>query len=442
MRMNTTSGPGAVAVIGAGIVGLSVATQLQREGLRVTVLDRDDPMQACSAGNAGYLSDANIFPPASRDMLAQLPRLMLSREGPLVIRPAYAHRMLPWTRHALKVLQPQALRVVTETLASMTRIGYAAIHDLAALTGASSLLSRDGGLVVFKSATGLEKKCRALETWNNHGLPVRRVSAAEALALEPALADDIVGGLYFMNSGRCANPQRLGQLYAAHFLRNGGRILREEVRSVEPQPDGGVDLHTSSGRTRFERVVVCAGYWGGALMKPFFRSMPIVSERGYHLMLPNPSVVLSRPVVFGEPHFAATPMEGGLRLAGTAEFSAPDAEPNMHRATMLLQLADRYLKGVRGEGARPWMGIRPSFPDGLPAIGRLTDHPALLYAFGHAHNGLTLSGVTSLCIAALIQGKRPPIDLAPLDLARFSTSPPAPHARRLPQDDLRKIEHD
>jgi D-hydroxyproline dehydrogenase len=435
--MTHTCAPGTVAVVGAGIVGLSVAAQLQREGHRVTVLDRDEPMQACSAGNAGYLSEANIFPPASSDMLMQLPRLIWSKEGPLVIRPSYAHRMLPWARHALRVLQPQALHRVTETLAAMTRIAYASLSELAANTGASALLSRDGGLVAFKSEAALQRKCGALQIWNDHGLPVRRLAAQEIRALEPALADDIVGGLLFQNSGRCANPQRFGQLVASHLAHHGADVIRDEVHSLVPSGDGSVTVLSASGRARFDRVVVCAGYWGGALVKPFFRSMPIVSERGYHLMLPTPGLTLTRPVVFGEPHFAATPMEGGLRLAGTAEFSAPEAKPNMQRAAMLLQLAGRYLKQLNGRGAQPWMGVRPSFPDGMPAIGRVAAHPSLLYAFGHSHNGLTLSAVTGQCIAALIRGGRPPVDIASLDLNRFSRST-HPQARPTGYDHPRK----
>jgi D-amino-acid dehydrogenase len=94
---------------------------------------------------------------------------------------------------------------------------------------------------------------------------------------------------------------------------------------------------------------------------------------------------------------------------------------------MLLTLASRYLKHVDGDGGQPWMGIRPSFPDGLPAIGRVSHVPGLLYAFGHAHNGLTLSAITAQCIAALARGDRTPVDIAPLDLNRFSRAgvPPA-----------------
>jgi len=420
--MSTNSAPTSVAVIGAGIVGLSVAIQLQRDGHRVTVFERDEPMQACSAGNAGYLSEANIFPPASPDMLMQLPKLMMSKDGPLVIKPSYLHKMLPWTRHALAVLQPRSLQVVTDTLAAMTRIAQDSIYELASHTGASSLLSRDGGLVAFKSKASLEKKSRSLDTWNGYGLSVRRLSAVEIQSLEPALADDIIGGLFFENAGRCANPKRLGQLYAKYLVQNGASIVRIEVTAIEPSANGGATVLSTHGRMHFDRVVVCAGYWSAQLMKPYFGSVPIVAERGYHLMLPNPGLRLGRPVVFGEPHFAATQMEDGLRLAGTAEFSTPDAKPNMQRAKMLLQLAKHYLKDLDGEGAQPWMGVRPSFPDGLPAIGSVPEHPALIYAFGHAHNGLTLSAVTAHCVTSIIRGESPPVDISPLDLQRFTNS--------------------
>jgi D-hydroxyproline dehydrogenase len=417
--MVSTSSKPTVAVVGGGIVGLSTALQLQRDGHDVTVIERDAPMQACSAGNAGYLSEANIFPPASPDMLWQMPRLTLAKDGPLVIRPSYAPHMLPWGRRALAVLKPQSMARITGTLAAMTRLAYASISELAAHAGASGLLSRDGGLVAFKTQAALEKKCAAMNTWNGYGLPVRRLSADEIAALEPALAPDIVGGLLFQNSGRCSNPQGLGLRYAEHLAAQGGRIVRDEVRAINPEGSGKVSVQGQHSR-QFDRVVVCGGYWSGTLMRSFFHRVPLVSERGYHLMLPRPGLSLTRPVVFGEPHFAATPMDEGLRLAGTAEFARWDAPPAWERAHMLLALASQYLRGLDGTEARPWMGIRPSLPDGLPAIGTVPGAPTIHYAFGHAHNGLTLSAVTARCVSALVQDTAPPVDMAPMSLERFN----------------------
>lgn len=417
--MNSIAEPTTVGVIGAGIVGLSVAVQLQRDGYRVTVIDRDEPMQACSAGNAGYLSEANIFPPAAPDMLLQLPKLLLANDGPLVIRPAYAPKMMSWGRHALSVVKGDVRAMVTRTLASMTVQAYAMIETLATYAGAAQLLSRDGGLVAFKNAQALDKKCELLNVWHRHGIEVHRLSDAAIQALEPALSREIVGGLFFANSGRCSNPRRLGLIYAEHLVRNGGEVVRDQVNGVSSQSDGGVIVRGAIEDRRFANVVVCAGFWSEELLHSHFKSIPIASERGYHLMLPNAGLSLKRPVVFGEPHFAATPMDEGLRLAGTAEFASADAPPNMQRAEMLLRLARQYLAPIDETGAKPWMGVRPSLPDGLPAIGTVPGQPGLHYAFGHAHNGLTLSAVTAKCVSAQLQRAAAPIDLTPFDLMRF-----------------------
>ncbi|SOZ19509.1 NAD(P)/FAD-dependent oxidoreductase [Cupriavidus taiwanensis] len=414
--------PNSVAVIGAGIIGLSIAVQLQREGYAVTVVDRDEPMKACSAGNAGYLSEGNIFPPAAPDMLLQIPKLLMSRDGPLVVRPAYLPAMASWAKHAVAAARHDARHRVMNTLGQMTVSAYAANTDLAKHAGADSLLSREGGLVAYKTELALQKKSALLREWHARGIVVHRLTAEAVRDLEPALANDIVGGLYFENSGRCSNPRRLGLLYAEHLVRNGAQFVRAQVTSVVPSGGGGVTIHRAEAPMHFARAVVCSGYWSRNLLAPYFRSIPLVSERGYHLMLPETGLELRRPVVFGEPHFAATPMEEGLRLAGTAEFAPADARPDMSRATMLLALAQKYLRPINGTNARPWMGVRPSLPDGLPAIGEVPSAPPIFYAFGHAHSGLTLSGVTAQCVSALISGRRAPVDLALLDAARFSRS--------------------
>jgi len=411
--------PLSVGVVGAGIVGLSVALELQRRGHQVTVIDRDAPMLGCSSGNAGYLSEANIFPPAAPDMLMKLPKLMLDSDGPLVIKPTYAPQMMSWGWHALAAVKGDVRASITRTLAALTTGAYEAILDLASHANAGHLLSRDGGLVAFKNRDALEAKCASLPVFQNYGIAVDRLDAAEIHEFEPALAKDIVGGLMFRNSGRCSNPRQLGLLYAEHLQGNGARLLQDSIESVDPAEGGGAWLRGSKERLRFDRVVVCAGFWSKELLRPYVSRIPLASERGYHLMLPRPGVRLRRPVVFGEPHFAATPMDEGLRLAGTAEFASADAPPNVERATMLLRLAQQYLTGLDGQDGQPWMGVRPSLPDGLPAVGVVPAHPTIQYAFGHAHNGLTLSAVTAKLVASQLEGAGPHAHSSSLDLHRF-----------------------
>lgn len=408
-----------IGVIGAGIVGLSIAVELKRQGYQVTVIDRDEPMQGCSSGNAGYLSEANIFPPAAPDMLMQLPKLMFANDGPLVIKPTYVPEMLSWGYHALSAIKQERREWITATLADMTVQAYTALEKLSGHASASHLLSRDGGLLAFKNQDAFNKKCALLPVWERHGITVHRLSASEVRSMEPALAKDMVGGLLFENSGRCSNPQKLGLLYAEHLLRNGAEIYRDNVREIRPSHSGNVLVRGVNTERSFNKVVVCAGFWSTALLKPYVHHIPMVSERGYHLMLPTPGIQLKRPVVFGEPHFAATPMDEGLRLAGTAEFASAQSAPNYERAKMLIRLAQGYLPELNGGKGQPWMGVRPSLPDGLPAIGQAPNHSTIHYAFGHAHNGLTLSAVTAELVARQINASTQSTSNASLDLARF-----------------------
>ena len=167
------------------------------------------------------------------------------------------------------------------------------------------------------------------------------------------------------------------------------------------------------------QLVVCAGWWSGNLLQPLGYKAPLASERGYHLMLPQPGVSLGRPVVMAEHYFAATPMMDGIRLAGTAEFADPTAKMDVRRANILHSLATPYLPGLLSEGATHWMGVRPSFPDALPAIGRAGRHNGLFYSFGHQHVGLTQGAISARLLAEAILEGSVPSTLRPFDLSRF-----------------------
>src|SRR3546814_327037 len=179
------------------------------------------------------------------------------------------------------------------------------------------------------------------------------------------------------------------------------------------------DLTEAGAHLTADNIVLCGGYESKALLEQLDYKVPLAAERGYHLMLPAPNITMRLPVIFGEPYFAATPMIDGLRLAGTAEFARFNSPPNFKRATMLLEQARQYLPDIGASGTRSWSGTRPSFADGMPAIGSLDRHPRIFYAFGHGHNGLTLSAVTAKCVSALVSGKQPPVPLENLSLQRL-----------------------
>ncbi|RKF34435.1 FAD-binding oxidoreductase [Paraburkholderia fungorum] len=408
-----------VLVVGAGIIGLAVALRLQHDGHGVSIVDRDEPMSGCSAGNAGHLTEANIFPPLSLELLLQLPRLLLMRDGPVVVRPSYALQMAAWVRHALPTLNSHTKERIVSTLAAMSLSAYEELRQLAHLSGAQDLLHRDGAICAFRSLETLDRKAAALAVWQANDIKVDRLDADELAEMEPALCRPLAGGFFFRNSGRCSDPKEFGMRMFRRLTNAGATFHKTRVDDVQRTGDG-LRLATSSGHLQADKVVLCAGYGTGELIRRLGGTAPLASERGYHLMLPQPSITLRRPVAFPEHYFIATPMDNGLRLGGTAEFSQPDAPPDYRRAHAMLSLVQQYLPGTRGTDAQPWMGVRPSLPDGLPAIGELGRQPGVFYAFGHGHTGLTLSGITASCVSALLGGDAPSFDFSPLDLKRFA----------------------
>jgi D-amino-acid dehydrogenase len=179
-------------------------------------------------------------------------------------------------------------------------------------------------------------------------------------------------------------------------------------------------LVTDEGEFAFDEVVVAAGIWSVPLVKPLGVKNMVVAERGYHLMLQHPGISLHHPIIAGEHKFAITPLNKGIRLAGTSEFAAVDAAPDWRRADLLFPLAQQLFPNLDGAStATRWMGTRPSMPDSLPLVGRTPKNPRIICAFGHGHLGLTLGAVTASQVADILAGRDPEFPTEALDPARF-----------------------
>jgi D-amino-acid dehydrogenase len=408
-----------VAVIGAGIVGLAAALRLQLDGRTVTLLDPDEPAAGASYGNAGYLSQGNIFPPSSVATLKRLPRMLLDPMGPLVIRPGYLPRFLPWGLRALAAARPAVMKETIAALASLARPSVAAYTPLLQAAGAEDLIDAKGSLVLYRTEAELEAAGKSAAFVGQFGIGAEVVPRHEVRQFEPALADTFAGAVRFPGSARAPDPQMLGRRFAEAVIARGGEHRRLRVSALQPASGGGWTITTDGGAIGARDVVVAAGRWSDRLLRPLGYRVPLEGERGYHLMLPAPGVELRRPVVIADHQICVTPMNAGLRLAGTVEFAADGAPMNPRRADMLFDIAAPYLPGLSREGASRWMGVRPSLPDGRPAIGRASRHAHLYYCFGHQHVGLTQAAVSASLLADVMAGGATSIDPRPFNLDRF-----------------------
>jgi len=410
-----------VAVIGAGIVGLACALQLQMDGRRVAIVDPNEPASGCSHGNAGYLAEGHVFPPAALVPLSRLPKILFDPLGPLVLRAAYLPRMIPWALRAAAILRPAALPRVLDAIAALNRLSIDSYDPLLDAAQARDLMERKGSLMVYRTPSSLDAAAARMPAIRERGLRVERVDAAQLRELEPALLPGLAGAIHYPDSGRCLNPRGLGQRFADALAAGGAQFHRATATRLLPQDGGGWRIETREAPAlKAKKIVVSAGAISDRLLRPLGYKVPLAAERGYHLMLaPQPHIALCRPVSTGEHFFTMTPMEHGFRLAGTAEFADFDAPMDPRRADLLLELAKLYLPELNGQGATRWMGARPSMPDGLPAIGQAHRHADLYYCFGHQHLGLTQAAISARIMGHLVAGSPPPIDARPYALSRF-----------------------
>jgi D-amino-acid dehydrogenase len=408
-----------IIVIGAGIVGVSTALYLQRDGHEITIIDRQGPGEGTSKGNAGLIAIGHAMPVGTPGTLAQVPRMLLDPTSPLAVRWGYAAQIAPWLFRFVRASTPARVEAIAHALAAILKLSVDAFQPLLKAADAQDLLQHRGLLYVYETREGFEGARAGFEHRKRLGIRVEYLAEPEAKQLAPALGVPIQHGVYMPDVQHCIDPYRLTRALAESFVRAGGRILQEEVvdfRRVGDGPDGVV---TRNATHNCDGVVLAAGAWSRALLRKLDHDAPLDTERGYHVMLEN-QVGLRLPVSAGEGYFSISPMAEGIRLGGTVEFGGLDLPPNPRRWDVMEARARRLFPGLTQARRSTWMGFRPSMPDSLPVIGRARRTPRLICALGHGHLGLTLGPITGRLLADELAGRAPILPRAPYALERFA----------------------
>jgi len=438
--MNNTSQLGSLTVIGAGIVGLSAAIQLQRGGFNVTVIDKEGAGTGASKGNAGHFATEQIFPLADPAMLPKLLGMLLDPLGPFRIQPRYFFKVLPWFMRLLHNMLPGRRAHNSAAIKVLNRGAIDAMKSLTRFCGCEHLLTLNGSLLVFEG-TPLDEVINEYQAYINGGVEVRLLSGEEVRALEPSLSVDISHGLYFTQVGHSQDPYRLCLAFEAKFIEMGGKLVIDELARIDAPVDNltqntnetlngetqknetPIVLTMGSGkRLEADKLLIASGAWSKPFAKQLGYSVPLETERGYHLMMPQKSS-LSRPVASYNRKFIITPMTEGTRLAGTVEFGGLQAPLVDARADCLFPhgkalLPELFRDASVSDGER-WMGFRPSLPDSLPILGRSQKQSNVFFSFGHQHLGLTWSAITAELLTQEVTGKQSDIDLSPYRIDRF-----------------------
>ena len=408
-----------VTVIGAGIVGMCTASYLQRAGANVTVLDPVEPGRSCSFGNAGGLSPGSCVPVAFPGMLRQIPKWLMDPTAPLVMRWSYLPIAMPWLLRFIKASSRREVERSAAALSALIRPVFDSYKPLLAETKAEDLVRRHGQLYVYQSEAAYQGDAFGWELRRRHGAEFEVLSAEQIRQAEPSLAPIFTKAVSLPEHGYCIDPFGLVQALADSVRRNGGTIVPQRVLDVEMDGEKPRALVTAAGRHPTDTVVVAGGAWSHQLARKFGHKVPLEAQRGYHAQLSSPSVTPRTTVMWAEKKFLATPMQMGLRFAGTVELAGLDAPPDYKRADTLLEFGKQMFPGLTGSEVSRWMGHRPCLPDSVPVIGPSPNVKNVFFAFGHGHLGLSCASTTGRLIAELVTGAKPCIDPTPYRIDRF-----------------------
>ena len=410
---------GTACVIGAGIVGICSALWLQREGFEVTLVDAGPVGEGASFGNAGNISPGSIVPHLIPELWKELPGWVMNPEGPLTVRPRHVLKALPWLLAAAKASEHGRVVAISRAMHALHGNALDAYDTLTRGTEAARLIERCGQLYVSERPAVAHGSAFVRMLRETAGVRTEPLDWMEVRELEPSLAPIFQSGLLLPDNARTRDPHALVKSLAGEALRNGAILVRGKVTGFDTADDGVRALVLDGKPFPVERVVIAAGAASGQLSAALGSRVPLEAERGYHITIADPGVAPRISVMHCDARFVASPMDMGLRLAGTAEFAGLDAPPDWRRTAVLEAQARRMFPGVRVENASRWMGNRPSLPDGLPVLGAAPGYGNAWFAFGNSHFGMTAGPTMGRLVAQLITGQAPEIDVAPFSVDRF-----------------------
>ena len=408
-----------VAIIGAGIVGVSTALKLQQAGRTVVLIDRKGIAEETSRGNAGAFAFSDVIPMATSGVLQKLPRWLSDPLGPLTIRPEYLPRITPWLLRFWRAGWPDKVAASLKAQSAMMRLARTEAETLIASADLDGMIRRDGVLELYESEDELRKTARDDAAKSAEGIEFRHVRGAELAELQPGLSPRITCATFIPKWQTVSDPYDYAVAVSKAAMALGASFRHGEVAELRPDDDGvGIGL-SDRGSLRARQVVVAGGAWSKRLTQPLGDAIPLETERGYNTTLPGYSFDLKRQLVFGGHGFVVTPLASGIRVGGAVELGGLDLPPNFKRADAMLTKAASFMPGLVTTGGKQWMGFRPSLPDSLPAIGFSRRSRRIVYAFGHGHLGLTQSAATGKLVTELLTGTTPSLDLTPFSPQRF-----------------------
>lgn len=415
--MNEPTAP--IIVIGAGIVGVSTAIWLQRSGHQVILMDKDKPGMAASFGNAGLLAHWAVVPVTSPQLWRNAPKMLLSPSGPLFIQWSYLHRLAPWLLKFMANATDANTRRIVKNLDPLLYDTVEQHKSLVQDSNAGKWIANSKFSFAYESEAAFKKDAYSWEMRASVGLKPTIVTGDAVREEEPILGPSTQCLAVLEGQGHISDPGQYITELSKVFIHEGGKLIQAEVQDIHKANNRVSHIDTDQGRFECSRAVITSGIWSKELTRKLGLNIPLETERGYHILFENPSQFPRNPMIMTAGKFGVTPMESGLRCAGTVELADHQAKSSKAPLMLIKKRAEVAFPTLRYTGTQEWMGCRPTPPDSTPLIGEL-GNSGIFTGFGHQHIGLTAGPKTGRLIAQLIDGHTPNMDMKPYSPERYA----------------------
>ena len=407
-----------ILVLGAGIVGVSAALNLQRHGLRVTLADRQAPGEGASYGNAGILVPGGVVPVPVPGLLRKAPGMLLRGTGPLFLRWSYLPALLPWLGRYLRHGRDRHVRRIADALAPIIADSLEEHQFLARGTPAAARIRKQPYLMAYRDRAAFEADGYGWAIRRDLGIGWREFADEAVRELEPSLGTDyrFIAALE-ASHGAIDGPGDYVKALARSFVEAGGGFEEAAFTGFEREAGKVAGVRFGDRVILADKILVAAGAWSARVLKTLGLAIPLESERGYHAEFWSPAGGPAHPIMLSDRKIAVTPMTGRVRFAGLVEFGGLDAGPR--RAPLrAIAAATAAFPGMTWQRETEWLGHRPAPADSIPYIGAVPSHPNVFAAFGHHHVGLTGGARTGRLVAELIAGATPNFEMSPYRVKR------------------------
>ena len=407
-----------VIVLGAGMVGVSVAVHLQKRGKQVTLVDRRQPGEETSYGNGGLVQREAVFPHPFPREIAELRRIAKNRSVDVRYQlSGLAGLAWPLFRY-WRNSAPQRYAEIVAQWSRLIATCTAEHKALAEEAGSTELLRPVGFLRAFNDAVTMDAELAKAERARAFGVNSIALDRTALGAMEPHLDGGFIGGLHWTDPYAVNDPHALTMSYFRLFEQLGGQFSIGDATTLQRSGAGWRVTASGGSAVEAEQVVVALGIWSAGVTGRFGYKPPLFGKRGYHLhFAPKGNAGLTRPVASNG--FLLAPMRRGIRLTTGVEFARPGTPPTPVQLARAEPIARRIFPLGEPVEPAPWMGVRPCTPDMMPIIGPIPTEPGLWGAFGHAHQGFTLGPTTGRMLAEMMTGDAPFVDSAPFRAERF-----------------------